>query len=301
MTLSKCYTEIFDTTMKEAGFQRKGVLYYRLNGDILQGIVLKPLAAYDICFTYFPYWNYHFRSVRYALKSGYWAELGQFISGEYCRKGQAEATQETMQKCLGVIKTTVIPLLDNISDVESYLNAVVQTYVDFQNRLESTCRKEMDVSISGFTGEILGTQSILQHALLYKAYLDGSYTQTNAIVQRLLDINAECIRIRHRKDKLQRGDGAEEIQNHVEMLMEMCPDMPKEEAYRQAVQIWAPKDDSFIENEIEKSRAGMLEHQLPEYIKRMESNDLVWIESVYDEECEKMKEEMLTELKLVVK
>ena len=55
MKLSKCFTTVFDGGMKAAGFSRKGVLYYRMKGTILQGVFLKATNPYSLCFAAFPY------------------------------------------------------------------------------------------------------------------------------------------------------------------------------------------------------------------------------------------------------
>ena len=86
MKLNKCFTTVFDSALKERGFKRKGVLYYRINGEILQGITIKLINPYHICVGYIPYWMYdiarHF-SRGCPLERNYWAEEFDYLDGDY--------------------------------------------------------------------------------------------------------------------------------------------------------------------------------------------------------------------------
>ena len=48
MKLSQCFIQTFQNILLSYGFKRKGVLFYRIHGDILQGIKLKQTNPYSI-------------------------------------------------------------------------------------------------------------------------------------------------------------------------------------------------------------------------------------------------------------
>lgn len=75
MRMNKCFTTVFDEPLKERGFKRKGILYYRMNGDILQGITILLTNPYELTFSYIPYWAYGTDDrYKYSLSSSHWAE-----------------------------------------------------------------------------------------------------------------------------------------------------------------------------------------------------------------------------------
>ena len=58
MTVLKCITGTTDPFMKEHGFKRKGFVYYRLNGDVIQGVsVIKRNFAISIEVCCIPKYN----------------------------------------------------------------------------------------------------------------------------------------------------------------------------------------------------------------------------------------------------
>ena len=171
MTLNKCFTTVFDPAMKELGFLRKGVLYYRMNGEILQGIVCKTTNPFDVCYAYFPYWAYGFRRERYDLKSGYWAEIGQDFTGGYCKKNDDEENLKKMQTCLQFVCDTIVPELNNISDTVQYLRVLEKNREKrFEQRTQVVGINTVSLE---FSGEIVGSQTLSQHVLLKKAYEDS--------------------------------------------------------------------------------------------------------------------------------
>ena len=77
MTLIKCFTDIFSPTMKQAGFTKSGLLYYRMHGNMLQGVFLKTCNPFQICFASIPYWMYN--TMAYPdIKKGWWTQEGGF-------------------------------------------------------------------------------------------------------------------------------------------------------------------------------------------------------------------------------
>ena len=56
--MNKCFTSIFTEPLEKEGFARKGVLYYRLRGDVMQGVMLKTTNPFSICVNMCPWWTY---------------------------------------------------------------------------------------------------------------------------------------------------------------------------------------------------------------------------------------------------
>ena len=129
ITSSKLFSTVFDSEMKSRGFKRKGHLYYRLVGEIMQGVVLKTTNPFEICAHAFPMWSkpsYFYSLGPWIENKGYWAERGMsvdpaYLFGGYYRKENVELNFEAMEFCLEVVKEYVLPILDDITDVNSYI------------------------------------------------------------------------------------------------------------------------------------------------------------------------------------
>jgi len=297
MTLNKCFTTVFDPAMKELGFMRKGVLYYRMNGEILQGIVCKTTNPFQVCYAYFPYWAYGFRRERYDLKSGYWAEIGQCLMGGYCKKNDDEENLKKMQTCLQFVCDTIVPELNNISDTVQYLQQLELNEEKWFHKATDETENARVKNYVEISGDIMGSQTLSQQVLLKKAYDDRSFEDTNRLLDKIFFFDAEMIRFRAaQKNK----SWEKNVKDHMEILLEITPDMGQEAAYREAYRVWGPKDDDAIEAEIEKRKASHIAANYAEYYARMEANDLDWIKPIYDAECEKMRVMLKDELKLQI-
>ena len=124
MTMMKLFTTFFDEEMKSRGFKRKAKLYYRLNGDILQGVVLKAINPYSIHFYSAPYWMENDQERMFLFNKGYWAEHGICISPDsfsYYRAENEEMNAEYMNTCFTLAKRHVLPIFDRIYDLNSYI------------------------------------------------------------------------------------------------------------------------------------------------------------------------------------
>ena len=101
MKLNKCFTTVFDSTLKSHGFKRKGVLYYRINGEVLQGITVKMTNPYSICCAFLPYWMY---DILWDFHRGFpidkceWAEELNYLPGEYYRQDDENAIDDVENK-----------------------------------------------------------------------------------------------------------------------------------------------------------------------------------------------------------
>lgn len=141
MKMNKCFTTVFDPVLKQEGFARKGILYYRRVGHMLQGIKLKPMNPCMINFTSFPYWMYDLRTRQtdIDMAKGYWVEDGgMFVPGAdyYFFKDADEDNLQKMENLLALCQQYVLPHLDKMKDEQAYLQLVLK-YMEVLLPLES--------------------------------------------------------------------------------------------------------------------------------------------------------------------
>lgn len=286
MTLLRCYTDLLDSFMTKEGFLRKGRLYYRMNGDILQGVALKATNPYSVCYTYFPYWTYSYRSPNYGkneLSKGFWAEIGEDVPGVYCKKELTQADEAVMQTIFQVFSSEIVPMLNSVCDLESYFRAVLKSQENYCERaLHATNAYE-----SMPRPQISGVINLNQYALLYQAAKDQSYCESDNILSQVLAFQEK--RERHQRAKQNRtSEETEElILDHIEMLKEICPDMTPEEMRQDAERIWGRKID--VDKEVENSLKNYVNHRFSVYLQQQELNDFAMIGNIYTQECEAMK------------
>lgn len=132
MKLSKCFTTVFDGGMKAAGFSRKGVLYYRMNGTILQGVFLKATNPYSLCFAAFPYWLYYKRLYPDpAIAKGYWTQVGgMLLTMNYYAPDRDEENTRDMEAVFDLVQDYLLPYLDGIDSESAYLDMVMRSPFD---------------------------------------------------------------------------------------------------------------------------------------------------------------------------
>ena len=128
MKLNKCFTSVFDDALKAQGFKRKGMVYYRLHGEILQGITMKAMNPFMICYTFFPWWLH--RKVNKCgtsdFKKNDWADRQMFFyTMHYHKEENYEETVEIMKEALNCVRNDLIPSLDGISTVDDYISALL--------------------------------------------------------------------------------------------------------------------------------------------------------------------------------
>ena len=212
ITSSKLFTTVFDEEMSKNGFKRKGHLFYRLQGEFLQGIVLKTVNPWWICYCTFPVWS--LPGKRYAFgpyldTKGYWAESGmelfpRYLYGGYYRKENVKLNFEVMEFCLDITRKFFLPILDNITDIDSY--------IEYKSKIwEDTPFYNPPYSFNPFNKEFYEPKfaikypdivykpsynimydrpnAIDSHAYLYKAYLENNFDNA----YNLLKKNAERI------------------------------------------------------------------------------------------------------------
>ena len=198
ITASKLFTTVFDEEMAKNGFKRKGHLYYRLVGEILQGIVLKTVNPWSICYCAFPVWSLPRERYAYAPyfdTKGYWAECGMeldpaYLYGGYYRKENVELNLEVMEFCLDITRKFFLPILDNVTDIDSYIKYKAKIWEDtpyynppysfnpFLNEfyeIKFAIKYPDKVDKPSYMIRYDGHSAIDAYAYLYKAYLEKDF------------------------------------------------------------------------------------------------------------------------------
>ena len=142
MTMTRLFTTTFDEELKSRGFKRKAKLYYRLNGEILQGIIIKTINPYTLNFTAIPYWMEYAQENFSSYHKGFWAENGICISpgtDAYYRAENEQLNLDYMNSCFELAKKYALPALDKINDLDSYMECCLPHW-DLPDREESRKR-----------------------------------------------------------------------------------------------------------------------------------------------------------------
>jgi len=127
MKLNKCFTLVFDDYMKTVGFSRKGILYYRMVGNMLQGVRLEATNPYSITFSTFPYWLYNKRTSPKEpnIARGNWVQSGGSLTTmNYYTLNAEEQNTKDMMAVFDLVRDIVLPYLDQVSNEMEYLQMV---------------------------------------------------------------------------------------------------------------------------------------------------------------------------------
>lgn len=271
MKLNKCFTTVFDSALKEHGFKRKGVLYYRINGEILQGITIKLINPYAICVGFVPYWMYN---LPWDLHRGGsidkcdWAEDFPYLFGEYYRQDDDKAL-EKMQSFLDPVINKLIPLLDKIISIDDYLS-IKEYCLDPGSRL---------------------TRPIIpQYALLQKALNDHSFAESDRILQKVIDYSiAQEI-----EDEASEENYDILRERYYSGALDTLPHLVK--PYLQMVEQLKQSEEEYAKELKKLDR--MMEFHYAKYVAIREKEDFDAIEALYNENLAKMKEEIKIKLKI---
>lgn len=143
MTLFKIFTSTFDEEMKSRGFKRKGWLYYRLRGEILQGVTLKTINPYTLHFHCQPYWREEIIIDSTRMDQRYWAEHGSEIIPDiyaYFRRENVQLNQDFMNICFEIAKRHILPAMDEIDTLDKYIEYCTPHWSGFDDeRAHKTC------------------------------------------------------------------------------------------------------------------------------------------------------------------
>ena len=197
MKMLKMFTTTFDPVLKEMGFKRKGRLYYRLVGEILQGVVLKTINPYSIHFFAQPYWMELDSEKWTSLAKGYWAESGAYKIGTdvYYKQEYEELNQYVMSFCLEVAEKYFLPFLDRIVDFDSLLESINPDWDmanDFPKMSFPVGTIEYPLEVYdirpphrqyGVWARLGGLRDKSQYVFLYKAYKDGSFEESEKLLK----------------------------------------------------------------------------------------------------------------------
>ena len=272
MKLNKCFTTVFDSALKEHGFKRKGVLYYRINGEILQGITIKTTNPYSICIGFIPYWMY---DVYWNLHRGTsidkstWAEEIDCLSGNYYRQDDQNSV-EYMQELSGRIEKDFIPLLNGIRTNDDYLR-IKEYYLD--------------------PGARISSYIISQYALLQKALQEKSFEESDRLLQKIKDYSIA-------KDLLDEEDNEDNYEllskRYYSSNLKTLPRLIK--PYLDRVKELEHSGEEY--DEMLGELNCMMELHYNKYIAIREKEDFDAIEALYNENLAKMKEEIKIKLKI---
>lgn len=193
MKLNKCFTTVFDAPLKERGFKKKGLLYYRMNGEILQGITVKLTNPYDISFAYLPYWLFgtDMETRGYPLGKNYWAE-GQDLNGSYYKADDEETELKKMQGMMDIFLELVIPFLDGVYDLETYISVI---HSEKPIITDSFVTEEEKQKYGNYYKHVSMYKVLDQYAMLLKAFRDGSFRTSEKMV-------SDFVRREHRRSLL---------------------------------------------------------------------------------------------------
>lgn len=265
MKLSQCFIQTFQNILLNYGFKRKGVLFYRIHGDILQGIKLKQTNPYSIMIMYYPYWMHQliYPDEFYSdLKKGYWAERGEYINGQYYSQDDPDQNQKNMTMCLETVCNEVLPVLERVTNTKSYLQATLESYQNSVNRLNQNLEGGNTATISDESiCKILYHQITSQYALLFQALEDRSFEFADTIwqeYQKVLDA---------------------EKQYHIRDLAETGKDI-----------------STAMEDKMKKN----IQLLFSVWIQKRAAGDIEWIAGVYENESTKMRQALHTDLKLTI-
>lgn len=187
MKMTKLFTTVFDEELISRGFKRKAKLYYRLNGDILQGVIIKTINPYTIHFYSAPYWMENIQAKLSPLHKGYWAEHGWCISpggGAYYREENENLNLDYMSICLALAKEYIFPILDKMNNIDSYIENCVPNWTTMRNEVS---RNDVivvnpwtiDEKYSHIDTDIKMLWRVWDELFTYNAFLYKGYTNNN--------------------------------------------------------------------------------------------------------------------------
>ena len=189
MKMTKLFTTVFDEEMKSRGFKRKAKLYYRLNGDVLQGVIIKTINPYTIHFYSSPYWMENIQAKSSSLNKGRWAESGWCLSPgifAYYREEKEQLNMDYMNICLTLSKEHVLPVLDKIKDVDSYIENCVPNWDNMGNGqiMEDIIKFNpgaIDEKYSYIQDDIKILWRVWDEMFTYSAFLYKGYSTNNIV------------------------------------------------------------------------------------------------------------------------
>lgn len=287
MTITKLFADTFKDTLLSAGFSRKGKLYYRVKGNTVQTVLLDTYGPFRLLYSVYPYWCHRVMSptcnyTLESLKKTWWADGPIRTEGIWYRSADDDDVQKAMQLCLQVFIKEIFTIFESLTDEASCLAA----------SFEPIAFVSADEPVICYGEEFWATTRIgswkNQYLLLWKAYLDGSFSEAYQMMEKDVRNYRESERESYERNHPANRNHMRNIEDHVAMLAETCPEMSKEEAYAEAHQIWGPKNID-IEAYLDERCDQFIQAQYSVFLSRMQENDINWIKGFRDEESAIMK------------
>ena len=234
MKMSKLFVTVFNDELISRGFKRKGTLFYRMNGEMLQGVHIEPINPYSIDCCSFPYWlfdDFSGACTNVALVKGYWTEGQGFEIGvpgtAYYREENETLNLDYMTACFEVAKRYALPMLDKLTDIPSYMQNINYNWkTDSEDKGEYfyNISSELTKKYDSYPGELSGLHmycrtgfiSQIQHLYLYDSYLKNSfefgYRVISDKINKEIDERAECFNSLVQKGKMDADKARKDIQ-----------------------------------------------------------------------------------------
>ena len=143
MGLYTIFKTEFNEVMTRHGFIHQGDVFVRiLNGQIVQGVTVRPTVSYGVKAAIFPIYEPPYELFEKTTKKPYWAEEVELTFNEYegfphkesigismyslcpyLAKNAENVRQatENLAKAAEIMESTYIPKFDEICDLDSYL------------------------------------------------------------------------------------------------------------------------------------------------------------------------------------
>ncbi len=180
--IDECFINIFDEEMTKCGFLRKGNVYYKLNGEILQGVSIKSNISIHVYFSFYPYWmHFMVNNEKFSsFASNKWTFKYPIMPGTMEAPGYCDS-EAVIRDQFEIFRQRVLPLLDIIHDNESFIR--VHKMTSHENELLFYERDQKLVGFGPF---------IPEYSLLMKAWTEQSFDGAQKDMQDFI-INQEDI------------------------------------------------------------------------------------------------------------
>ena len=185
--MNKLFISIFDEELKSRGFKKKANLYYRLNGNNLQGVKFKAINPYNIHFYSAPYWMENIQAKLSPLHKGHWAECGFCIAPEvdaYYREENEQFNLDYMNACFSLAKIHILPVLEKMNGIDSYIEHCITNWktLDEENARQDFVKirmQDIDERYSYIDSELKMFWRVWDDLYSYYAFLYSGYSNNN--------------------------------------------------------------------------------------------------------------------------
>lgn len=128
MTTKQLFIDVFRDELEEQGFVCGKKFFYRMKGNILQGIGVDSTGPqYDVRYIAVPYWCY--RRKNWFLSSfsdADWVKRVYAIDSGVFFKNDMQESEKGMRRILETYRQKTVPLFEAMMDEESYIDATLK-------------------------------------------------------------------------------------------------------------------------------------------------------------------------------